>query len=268
MDSMADGKGFGDACQLVKELAQAAAAPQIVKHPNGELQLLIINGAVAREVSIGPARHREVLETPEQLLKFLLKMRDGEVDDKTYTAQVLDSAAIFYTDTQILAVYDIDDRRDLARCPLPIAPQYAWLAKNGGQPMNQVDFVRALRIDLDGCGQNVSSLLSIVRKLRFNSGGEAVGVVDNTRQSIDRRIAAEVDPITQIPEEITLSVQVYENYLGKQPVRCAVEVFPQTQQLALTPMPLALRQAMDSTLLNIGEMFQEQSFAAFRGQVQ
>jgi hypothetical protein len=173
---------------------------------------------------------------------------------------------VYYEEAGITFVYDQADRRDVARCPLTLSPQWAWLASQVKTPtlMDQRAFVRALRITLYGCLDS-PKLLDLARQVKFTSAGAMTGQVQQGKESIDRRLLAALTGSEAFPEEISVSVPVFENFNNPQRMMCAVELMVQEQRFALTPYPMQMRAAMDQTLDTLGDLLETTGVPVFEG---
>ncbi len=178
-----------------------------------------------------PGWHREALATPITLREFV-KVHAGE------------GSAVFVSDAQVVFVYDLAERRNFAACPLTLTPQARWMLAQGVEPMNQVEFIRLLRIDLRGCLDR--GLLESVRSYKFATGTDGGGDIQHGRESIGKSLRAEV--IGNIAEEVGMSIPIFANHFGTQGITAAVEIFPTNQRFRLTPYPGEARKALDAAL--------------------
>lgn len=225
------------AIDKIVDLATKAKKTEILKAPERDgVYFLVGPGGQAKKIVADPSWHHEQLATPAELKAFIESIS-------------LTNGAIFYDEQQIVCVYDRDDRRNLAACKLRLSPQYLWLRDNSQNAMNQQTFVRTLRIMFRNC--NETSLLALVRNLKFSSAGEAAGAIQQGRESMSRHIINEVRGEAAIPEEITLAIPVYENHPFTGQVICAVEVMLAEQMFKLTLLPMSLRRCVDDALEDI-----------------
>lgn len=240
---MSDGIGLAAAIETVARLATENKTTRIVKteqEPKGKYWIIGPDG-VGSLATAQPDWHNEKLATPAELGRFI---KDHKADGST----------TFYDESRIAFVYDLDDRRSVATCDLPLSPQYAWLKTQSGKPMNQRDFVRTLRIVFQGCHDG--SVLNLVRNLKFTSAGEVAGVVQQGRESMQKSIMAEVRGEAAIPEAMTLTVPIFENYGYNAQVACALEVMADSMCFNLTPFPMALKRSINEALDDIANLLQ------------
>lgn len=150
-------------------------------------------------------------------------------------------------------VIDDPTRRDRAELPLETTPQFKTLEGLRGAVLKQADLVRVLRVALAGCLPSGSSLLGLVRNLKFRNDAAGVGNLQHGRESMGKSIEAEVLGTDALPEEVTLHVRVFDlpECRVARPVTCALEIEPHTQTFRLTPLPLQLNEAMEAELSEI-----------------
>lgn len=248
---------IADAIDKVAALALAGKRVEIVPavgEPVGFYYLVKPDGT-ATLTEAKPARHSEKLATPAQLRDFI----KGTIVDT--------DGLLYYDDKQIVFVYEQGDKRDRATCELRKSQQYLWLENASRTPpsMDQKTFVKTLRILFRG-SLGDSNLLTLARSLKFSATGDGVGIIQHGRESMGKNIASALTGDSALPEDVFLSVQVFENHPFKTRVACALEIAPQDQTFQLIPYPLEIQTAMDSTLENITEALKVECVpAAFRG---
>jgi hypothetical protein len=245
--------------EQIEQLTRSSIRTTILEaanEPKGIYYLVGPDGK-AQIQTAAPAWHNEKLDTPAELLRFAI---DRSID-------TIDKGAVYYNEDTIKFVYDFEDRRDVATCPLIKSAAYRWLEKPAG-PMSQRDFIRLLRIQFRGCVPQDSGILNVVRNLKFNQNADAGANIQHGRESIGRSVAAQITGEASIPEELRLNIQVFENFPAIVTVMCAIETHPQEQQLQLTPYPLEVRKAMDATIELIAETLSDgvDKFYLYRGQ--
>lgn len=232
-----------EAIESIAELVKRSAKTEVLtvdgERP-GTYFLVGPDGRAEKNVA-DPAWHSETLDTPAELARF--------ADDLNLSG----SGGITYLSPgRIVVVYDRHDRRSKATCDLVKSPQLQFLEAIQGKFLSQADMVRALRINFRGCLPG-DGILSLVRELKFKVGAEAEGSIQHARQSLGRSLIAEVKGADSIPEEIVLTLPIFENHRFATQVFCAVEVFAQEERFKLTPYPSELRDAMDRALADIAE---------------
>lgn len=248
-----------EAIQKIEELTKKAMTAQVIQVPERKgVYLLQKPDGTAEMMVADPSWHNEVLDTPEELVRFIK-------DDIANGGGDANTAAIFYSEQFINFVYSLEDRRDIATCMLKQSPQYQWLAKFGGQPMTQASLVRALRIDFRGCLQH-EGFLTVVRNLKWAVNSDGERAIQHGRESMGKNLIAELKGEAAIPEETALLVPVFDNWNGRKLVRCAVEIDPANQSFAITPYPQEMKTAMDDTLADIAEAFEAiEGLGVYRG---
>lgn len=240
-----DNKGIGYAVEQIIGLAGETRRTSILDahaEKKGSYYLVGPDGKATLTLA-GPGWHGETLDTPTQLRRFII--------DRKAT-----KGATFVGEDRIVFVFDLDDRRDAATCPLRPSPQYLWLKGESSKPLTQSDLVRLLRITLKGC-VTADNLLPIVRQVKFDSSDGGVSTVEHGRQSMGRQVMAAVTGADIVPEETTLIVPVFENHGYAARIECAIEIDPATRTFKLTPYPLQVKAAMDGAMADLDELFSD-----------
>lgn len=118
---------------------------------------------------------------------------------------------------------------------------------------DQKAFVRLLKIDLAGT-LDPNVLANRVRSIRFENGTVTKGVVQKQRESLGREIVSSVTGEQEIPEEVTLTVEVFSNpdIDFEASVKCAVEIDPPSGTFRLVPLPDAIQNALDQAVAHVG----------------
>lgn len=100
-----------------------------------------------------------------------------------------------------------------------------------------------------------SKLLPLLRDMKFASASDGEANIQHGRESMGKKINATVLGTDAIPEEITLSVQVFmtSDITLRMEVRCAVDIYVQEQMFRIVPLPMQLQRAVDGTMDHIME---------------
>lgn len=254
-----------ESIEAIERLSQAATAEVFVSRPGDPPHVVYqqqLDGSYAATETVRKPLDVQ-LKTPSALVEFVASsgwVLDPEADEPSTKAE------IYYDETAIVCVLDGDERRDRATCKLVLSPQYKWLRDVAPkQAYRQTDFVRLLRIDLRGCMAVETNLLGIVRQLKFDAAQQSVSNVQHGRESIGRTIAAEVAGTGAIPEEMALSIPVFENFPFIARVTCAVEVIVADQSFKLIPIPLDVPQAMEEAMAALAAVLETVDVPAFYG---
>ncbi len=265
----------------IVDLARKAADVQIVKLPgnHGWFGLREPNGAFDIEWQEPDFKSHE-LENPIALREFL-KSEVGTVTAAVAAAAAEDSGnnpvdvnthgwdrpATFVGNSEVVTVLDLDDRRQVAKCPLTVSEPFEWLMNPPGK-LSQQELIDELRITFRGCLPNDGHLLKLLRKLRFEEGSIVVGDVNHTNATLGKTVnAAVTGEGSPVPEEITLDVQVFENFHHRQFVACAIQVFAFDQKFRLRPFPGEIRRAQEAAIDAVAESLSGEGLPpVFRGQ--
>ena len=80
-------------------------------------------------------------------------------------------------------------------------------------------------------------------------GSEARADIQQGRESLGKAIMSQVTGEDAFPEEVTFDMRLFDN--GPRifhQIHCALEIFPQEQQFAITPFPEQIRSALDGEI--------------------
>lgn len=247
-----DGQDLGSAIKEIERITNAAIRTTVLDvkgEPKGMYYLVGPDGKAELQTA-EPAWHSELLDTPEELKKFI-EVFQGITFDNVGADKGEADPAVFIAPGEIIFVHDLADRRDVSLCTLAQTEAYKWLAEKSGSQMTQADFIRLLRITFRGCTSADSVLISLLRKLQFNAASEVSGNLQHGRESVGRSIQSEMVGKDAVPEELTLNVPIFENHVFVAPITCAIEIFPQERVFKLTPYPMQVRRAMDEAMADI-----------------
>jgi hypothetical protein len=178
---------------------------------------------------------------------------------------------VFVGREEVVAVFDgPTPRRERCTLQLPVTPQYDRLAELAATPapddeeakprqFNQRDFLRLLRVELDGCLDPDQINVFRALKLSKSQGGESAIAAWNETFRRSMQIDALAGGMAP-PEELTLNVQVYRDMrerAERQEVRCAVDVDLSEATFRLTPLPGELEAAQWRVLQSICQRLRE-----------
>ncbi len=219
-----------------------------VRNPGGKAEL----------VKAKPSLHCEKIESPVEMDKFIAQ-RMG--------AKALLNPAIFYDEDAVVLAYDIDDRRDFAICNLQRSSQWNKLQQVANKAMPQKDFIRLLRVDFRGCLAD-TSLLNLLRGVQWTANDSGQTNIQHGKESLGRQITSQVQGVDVIPEELALTIPVFENHSFRVRVQCAIDVIVDSRSFGITPFPQEMHNALESALDDILLQFSKEGYPpAFRGEV-
>lgn len=167
---------------------------------------------------------------------------------------------IWYSRKEVRVLLQRAKRRDYVTLPLRYSPQLLSLQsleKGAAILFSQKDFIRLLRVCLAGCVP--PALIDALRQIKFRINQTGESEVRHTKASIGRSLEAELQGSGTIPEEIRLTVPIFDGFLVQQPrfVTCAIEVDPQAEKFSLTPLPGQIEAAIGEVEHSIGELLRE-----------
>ncbi len=207
----------------------------------------------------GPAWHNERLDDPAQLKAFITSMHEDR-------GVAPENGVVYISGRAIVYIYDFEDRRNHATCPLIKSPAWTWL--EGKQPpMDQRTIIRLLRIVFDGSLPTDSNLVSVLRNVKWKQDGSVDANLQRGKEALGRTILNEAAGITNFPEEFTARVNVFENYRPRVAVRLALELLPDVMQFEVIPFPNQVHTGMADTLEMLREDIAATNVPTFIGAV-
>ncbi len=180
-----------------------------------------------------------------------------------------EGAVVYYGD-EALVYQESPGKQDQFQATFPLmkSKPFLWLvaAEKNGISLGQKDFVKLLRIIFRNC--NAGTLLDTVRQLKFTSGAAATGNIQHGKQSLSREILEEVEASGKtIPEEVLLSVPVFDNLHFRGEIACAIEINCTEGSFLMTPFPGEITKLTNVVLAQVQQMIQEVGVAAYQGSV-
>jgi hypothetical protein len=115
--------------------------------------------------------------------------------------------------------------------------------------MSQADLIRYLRVSFHNCVP--SSTVTLFRTLELKAANEARSHIGHGAESLGKSITAKVTGAAEIPDEITFTVPVWENYRPVREIRCVLDLDPHLMQFKLTPVASAIAQAQEALELTL-----------------
>lgn len=203
-----------------------------------------------------------------------LEFRESEPQPRNHRVRDLEGimawaenkpAAIWYSRSGVCVLLDDLTRRDIVRLDLSFHPQLLRLKslENGRIWLDQKSFIALLRIDLDGCIDTQANLIDIFRRIRFRKQEEGSTVVLQNKASLGRAIEAEMSGSGAIPEEILLTVPVFDGAMQyPMPIRCALEADPAQEKFQLVPFVGQIEKAVCMAENAIGRTLRSELGAA------
>jgi hypothetical protein len=159
---------------------------------------------------------------------------------------------IFYSLSAVVLLPDRTNYRDRYVMLLRQSPEYAMLRALSEELtwFDQRGFIRLLAHEL----QVDKTRIMCWRKLDWRSGVVTVGEVAHGKDRLGREIAAQVTATSDLPEEIVLSIPIFDNshLRNEHTIICDVEIDAQQQKLALMPRRSDLNAAVNCQLAMIG----------------
>lgn len=243
-DTAIASSGAKDKVQLVPVPGSKIGEFAAVK-PNGEFEFCV----PTRE----PVPRKHGLLTVGQVGTFV-----------KYATENLDAKPIVWYGTDGVHVVLNDGktslREDVAFVSLRRTKAHDYLIIAADNYLPQKQFIRLLRLKLSDClRDDEGRLIKILRLLNFKEGQTGYGKVEQGRESMGHDIEAEVtSDMGPIPEEITLSVRLYDDVClqSRFPIRCDIDINAREGLLSLAPMAGALEKAVEDQMTALGSLLE------------
>ena len=214
---------------MLRELFETIAAQAVLAYgphvhtvEGGESELIVISGEVTSKEPL-PNRRQHQFASVEALKSAIGRWCDG--------------GTVWHNEERVVVVFDDLNRRDVGVLPLRRSPQFYLLEKLGKDGLDHRTFIRTLRHDLAYTG--VEGLLSLVRKVEFKRHNDGRSDIGHGKESLGRAVEAAVTTTDELPEEVDLSVPLYETEgcAANESVRCSLDIDISTERFSLVPLP-------------------------------
>lgn len=232
----------------VVELADQARQPyvmQVDQEPNHVYHLVHADGTVVRREAAPPTRDHRAFDL--ETLAAWVEAGSG-------------SSVTWYCREGVVVLLDDDSRRDRLRLNLTRSQQVQQvvnLAQN--KPwLKQKDFINLLRVSLHGCLSKAGALLSMARQVKFRQLAQAEQAIHLGKASLGKRIESELHGAEAFPEQVVLSVPLWENLpLPPQDVLCALDIDSATESFQIIPLPGEVEAALRAGEVSLRERLAE-----------
>lgn len=237
---------FKEAIQQIQRTAIEAADAKIVRIPGDERRVLVQHIDKLQEYDVPPPLRKHVVHSLDDLIEYAKQV-----------ATLVDAdggphPVVWHGTRQVVLVVDDGDRRDTVTFPLTHSGRLNRLSQLEREKtsFDQKRFVRLLRIEL---GMANDPIVAKFRKLDWKVADDSTGNVQHGKDRMGKAIQAEVQGVDELPEEISVSVPVYQEAGERQEyvVRCAVEIDPINQLFFLIPLPEEIQKAIDNAQADI-----------------
>ncbi len=240
---------------MLKEMIEALAAQAI-------------NAAKPQYTEIDPTKMYAVRK-PDGTIEFIgnrhpwRKHKAKDLETIVAFAERFDSdppvdwaPAIWYSRHAVTCLIDDDDVRQFISVEMLWSEQIAKMIELGqSKPMlSQFDLLYMFRTVFkpESLTKN-TGLIESLRKMTFSSGSKADVEIGRGKSSVGKSIAVEVTGQTAIPEQVTISVPVFNNAFARRShdVLCALEIFENDGKFKLFPLPGEVELAFAEAEANI-----------------
>jgi hypothetical protein len=225
---------FKAALELIQQTARDAQATRLMPELSGDgRKAFVQQGGEIKEFDLAPPARRHHVHSLVDLILYARQQRNK-------------SPIVWHGVDDVVLLTDDADRRDFVFFPLTHSTRFLVLRELAEKKpaFDQAKFIRLLRIDL---GLDNVAVVAQFRKLDFTMSDVGVGDIKHGQSRLGKEIAAKIEGIADLPEELPVPVPIYqetgerEEYL----VRCAVEIDPINRVFQLLPMPDELERVLD-----------------------
>jgi hypothetical protein len=228
--------------ELIQQTAKQAQAPVVVESLNTDGRTAYVQqGGEIKQFPL-PAKPRD--------------HRVGSLADLILFAQREDnkSPIVWHGVECVVLVTNDADRRDSVTLPLTLSERFKTLQMLAEEKpaLTQVEFIRLLRVDL---GLDNTAVVAKFRKLDWSNGAEANGDIQHGSAKLGKSIAAKVQGIDALPDELPVEVPVYQQTGERQAyiVQCLIEIDTLNQRFQLIPKADELERVVDLAQAGIHE---------------
>lgn len=256
-----------ESLQHLDELTRSSVAAkekvailELPKEPPGVYGVILADGTFEKHYAEPQPRDHKLLSV-DQIPGMVADFGGREVSDGVETRN--QEPSVWISPASVIVLEDDTAeslRNSKAVCPLRITPEFAFLKEcsTRDNDLSQKDFIRKLRILLaDALGEQLDSVVKIMRDIKFGSRAEGSGSVQRGKESYGKSIEAAVySENGQIPEELVLSVRVFDDPALKvrYPLRVALEIDTSANTFSLLPSQQAITNLLDEALGGIREL--------------
>ncbi len=237
-------KEFFDA---IGQQAVKAAVPfhvQPLNEPAYFYYLRTADGTLERHEAKPSPRAHKTLDIAS-LVRFGAALDTGE-----------SSPVLWYSRVGLVLIVDDATRRDRVSMSLEFSPQMLLLQSLERETKwyTQAQFLSLLRVKLGACLINHPALIPSLRKIKFRTSSEGGSEIVQAKASVGKSLSAELSGAEPIPEEVTLSVSIFNGRAEYSEIVCSLDVDPEKVTFSLTPLAGAVEDAIregESQLRNV-----------------
>lgn len=168
-------------------------------------------------------------------------------------------ASVWYSREDVVAVYDwnsdLEDGRQRITMPLSFSPQVQFVQslEPGGGELSQEKLVRTFQTVFRTQMAAKQETVGTFRRLKIRSGGEIDSDVQHGRRSMGKSLEAQVTGTGDIPEFLTLTIPIFEQFHFAQPIEFHIDPNPTTGGIHLTPVHGMMERSIQAAEKQIGD---------------
>ena len=209
----------------------------------------------------------EELHTPLPPRSHVVHRLDDLIAAATALTNEEHSTLWINSDKVVLMLDDSGRRQNTVRLPLADSGQMTALLACATASLSQAAFIRLLKFDWKGQWRASADLLTACAQIDWSETRTASGVSTRSKESLGRSIEAAVSNVDKIPDEVILTIPVYNTDGARQPedILCSLEPDLQNQKFLFRAFPGEVDRARERVLLEIAGRLEETSVPAYFG---
>jgi hypothetical protein len=230
----------GKAMELLLKAGSDSRAVQVLTVNSNPNERYVVKKGDAYEVLMNdPAPRNHYPESLDSLIKIVT--REGEHADMI---------SVWCSSGAVVAVLD-DYGKRINRATMKLSHSMPWTTlqqlSRSRPSMLQKQVLRTLRIDLAGCGVP-PDVITAVRTINFSKQESGKSEVTPSKESLDRRVLAEVSGAQKLPESFVVTLPIYENpgESALADVTVLLEVEPAEGTFCLIPLIHEMQRAVEA----------------------
>jgi hypothetical protein len=219
---------------MLKELLDAVALQSV--------------GAAAPQIKEADPTKDYVVRKPDGTVEFVggrvpwRKHKAKDLETIAAFAERFAAASIWYSRDQIVLLTNDAERFDRVSVEMIWSKQIKQLLDlDKAKPKHgQRDFLFMLRtVFTPNAFPTATGLIESLRQVKFEAGSKTEGNIQRGKVSVGKEITAAATFLAAIPEQVPLSVPLFENSFmsNSYDVLCALEIYEDEQRLQLFPLP-------------------------------
>ncbi len=244
------------AIKAIQKQAVLAKKPHITNSADGRSRMVVVNGEITTR-PIAPLPRNHVATSLEALIDYVATAapeheppRDEPVEDS------LLAPVVWHDDNQVVAVLnDLDDRRDRVTLTLTLSRGMEAIMglDKSRTDLPQRDLIRLLRVEIGV----ESKVVTPFRKIDWTKSSTTKVEKQIRQESMGAEVKHAASGVDELPDEITVSIPVYDVAGERKPVSIRLVLEYGEQVILCVPRPGEVQRAFDEAQASIRERLME-----------